>query len=71
MPTTAKMLENSFQAILKQGFEEYSNGEWLALLDDKVIAHGFSLKQVAAEAEKTASRSKVLFSKIRHKAHYL
>ncbi|MDO8627662.1 MAG: DUF5678 domain-containing protein [Candidatus Diapherotrites archaeon] len=65
------VLDKSFDFFLKTDFEKYPEGDWVAIYENKVVAHGNALKQVISMAEKIAPISKVLLSKVKKTARYL
>lgn len=64
-------LEKSFDYFLKEDFNGYKEGEWVAIHENKIIAHGFELKKVIELAKEKAPIAKVLFSKVKKTASFL
>ncbi len=64
-------IQKNFDYFLDESFKKYEDGEWVAIFDQKVIAHGGSLKMVMENAKKLAPLAKVLFSKVKKTASYL
>ncbi len=64
-------LEKNFEYFIRENFEKYSDGEWVAIYRNKVISHGDALKEVMQKAKEAAPLSKVLFSKVKKTASYL
>lgn len=69
--TIAATLEKNFDFFLNQNFAEIKEGEWVAIYNKAIIAHGKDLMAVIQEAERIAPRLQVLFSKIKKTAKYL
>ena len=67
----AVAIEKSFDYFLKEDFSGYREGEWVAILEDKIICRGDDLNQVIEEAKKRAPLTKVLFSKVKKMASFL
>lgn len=65
------VLQKNFDYFLKRDFEEFSEGEWVAIYNNKIVSHGLTLKKVIKEAENIAPLSKILISKIKKSASYL
>ncbi len=42
---------------------EYS-GEWIAVCDDKIVAHGHNLKEVVEQAKKNSAGKKFLLARV-------
>ena len=61
----------NFEFFLKNNFEDIQEGEWVAIYEDSVISHGFTLNEVIEKAKKTVPISKVLLSKVKKTASYL
>lgn len=64
-------LDDNFSYYLNLDFNNYLEGEWIAIYQNKVISHNNSLKLVISEAKKVAPLAKVLISKIKKSASYL
>lgn len=64
-------LEKNFDYFLKSNFDEFKEGEWVAIFENRVIAHGNELKKVIEEVKKIMPLSKVLISKVKKTARYL
>lgn len=71
MAMQSQTMEKNFDFFLQNSFSSLKEDEWVAIFGNKVVSHGFDLSKVVAEAEKTAPRAKVLFSKIKKTAKYL
>jgi hypothetical protein len=68
---TTVSLDSNFDYFVKSSFAEYREGEWLAIYDNKVIAHEPTLKAVISKAKRIAPMTKVLISKVKKTACYL
>ncbi|MDO8538043.1 MAG: DUF5678 domain-containing protein [archaeon] len=64
-------MEKNFDYFLKSNFDEFKEGEWVAIFENRVIAHGNELKKVIEEVKKIMPLSKVLISKVKKTARYL
>lgn len=61
---------NNYEWFLKTDLSEYS-GQWLAIIDKKVIAYGKNVEIVIAEAKKRFPNKRPLITKIRNKLSIL
>lgn len=61
-------VQKNFDYFLDESFKGFRDGGWVAIFDQKVIAHGDSFKSVMAHAKKIAPLAKVLFSKVKKTA---
>lgn len=66
-----KTLDIGFEFFLKNDFEDFKEGEWIAIFGNKIVSHGTVLKEVVKEAQKTTPLSKVLLTKVKKSASYL
>lgn len=57
------MVSVSYEFFLKEDFSRYA-GEWIGILDKKVVAHGASFKEVAEIADREFSSKKMLITRI-------
>jgi hypothetical protein len=65
-------VEKSFDYFIKNDFEDYKEGEWIAIFNDKVVSHGNVLKEVVNSVKKQAlPMTNVLITKVRRTAIYL
>ncbi|AJF60746.1 MAG: hypothetical protein QT03_C0001G1267 [archaeon GW2011_AR10] len=65
-------IEKSFQYFLDNNFDNYKEGEWIAIYEKNVIAHGLTLKKVLEKVKNEGKPlSKVLISKVKKTASYL
>lgn len=63
--------EKNFDFFLKTDFQGFEENEWLAICDEKVIAHGMDLKKVIHEAKSACGTVRPLFTRVKKLAHYL
>ncbi|HZX20215.1 MAG TPA: DUF5678 domain-containing protein [archaeon] len=65
-------VEKSFQHFLDNSFQNYGDGEWVAIYGENVVAHGLNLKKVLEDVKrKSLPVSAVLISKVKKTASYL
>lgn len=65
-------MEKSFQHFLDNSFQNYKDGEWVAIYGEKVVVHGLNLKKVLESVKrKGLPVSGVLISKVKKTASYL
>ncbi len=55
--------EKNYQFYLEADVSRYI-GEWIAVVDDKIIAHGKRLKEVAEQARLSAHGKKFLLARV-------
>lgn len=60
---TLNSQEKSYQYYLEADISSYE-GEWIALSEDKIIAHGKSLKEVVSKANNIAKGKKYLLARV-------
>ena len=63
--------DKSFEFFLSADFGEYKEGEWVAICNEKVVAHGETLKEVIAKAKGVCGIGRPLFTRVSRVAHYL
>ena len=56
-------LETNYQFFMESDVSQYI-GEWIAIVDEKVIAHGRSIKEVAEKSKSLAKGKKALFARV-------
>lgn len=66
-----KVLQTGFEYFIDQDFNDFEEGEWVAIHERRIIAHGKELKKVMSQAEKLAPIAQVLVSKVKKTASYL
>ena len=54
---------SNYDYYIKADLSKYSN-EWVAILENKVVAHGSSFKEVATKIDETPNLSKALITRI-------
>jgi len=59
-------INRNFQHYLKTDLRNYK-GEWIAIHNNKIVAHGKDVKRVYAHARKKYPSSRPLLSKVRSK----
>jgi len=64
-------VEKNFDFFLNTDFQGYKENEWVAICDQKVVAHGDNLKQVIKKAKDVCGTSRPLFTRVKKIAHYL
>ena len=57
------MQEKNYQYYMNTDISEYS-GEWIAVCDDKIVAHGHNLKEVVEQAKKNSAGKKFLLARV-------
>ena len=65
----AENIEANFEFFLKKDFEEFEDGEWLAICGKKIIAHTKDLKKVMSDSKNCKERP--LFTRVKKSAFYL
>ncbi len=63
-------IERNFSYFLNNDFSNYEDGEWIAIAENRVVAHGKSLRAVMKNAGKK-TKMRPLFTKVKKIAHYL
>ena len=56
-------MDKSYEFFLQLKVSPYAD-EWIAIVDEKVVAHGKEVKKVLAEAQHAYPRSRPLIAKI-------
>lgn len=64
-------LDKNFEYFLNTSFEQFNDGEWVAIYNNSVVSHGPELKKVIEAAKEKVPISKVLLSKVKKSASYL
>lgn len=62
-----QQLKQNYEFFIETNLEEYE-GEWVAICDNKIVAHGKDVKKVFEDAQKKCPGNKPLLSKIPSKA---
>jgi len=55
--------ETSYNYFLKTNLDKYK-GEWVIICDNKIVSHGYNLKEVVEEAKKLCESKKFLIAKV-------
>lgn len=58
-----QLLEKNYEVYLQTNLHPYL-GEWVAICDNKVVAHGKNVKNVFEEAKKKYPNNKPLLTKV-------
>lgn len=56
-------LEKNYQAFLKVNISSYT-GEWIAICNSHIVAHGKNVKKVFADAKKKYPKEEPLLAKV-------
>jgi len=56
-------LESNYQYFMETDISRYI-GEWIAIYDKKIIAHGKNLKEVASKAKEVSGGRKFLLARV-------
>jgi len=56
-------LEKNYEFFIDANLDNYT-GEWVAICDNKVVAHGKNVKEVFEESRKKCPNKKPLLSKV-------
>ena len=59
-------MDKSYNFFLKSDLSKYI-GEWIAIVDDKIVAHGKDVKKIYEEAKKNYSKKRPLITKVPEK----
>lgn len=57
------VLDRNYQVYLNVSLDEYI-GEWVAIADNRLIAHGKKLKEVVEQAKRVAQGKKYLLARV-------
>lgn len=60
------MPQTTYDYFLKNDFSKYA-GEWIGLLDNRVVAHGPTFKEVAEIVDREFNSKKILITRIPQK----
>jgi len=60
---TKTIQESNYQYFMEADVSKFS-GEWIAVSDTEVLAHGRNLKEVAEEAKKASQGKKFLLARV-------
>lgn len=55
--------EKNYQFFMEADISNYI-GEWIAILEDKIIAHGKNLREVTEKAQKVSKGRKFLLARV-------
>jgi hypothetical protein len=62
-----QQLKQNYDFFIETNLQEYE-GEWVAICENKIVAHGKDIRRVFEDARKICPNSKPLLSKIPSKA---
>ena len=62
--------KGNYQFYMETDVHKYI-GEWIAICDNKIIAHGNKIKEVANEARKICGNKKILLARVPDKESML
>lgn len=62
-----QQLKQNYEFFIETDLQEYE-GEWVAICNNKIVAHGKDVKKVFEDAQKKFPKNKPLLSKIPSKA---
>lgn len=57
------MILSNFESLSEEDISKYA-GEWIAIVDNKIVSHGKSFRDVFAEAKKNYPGKRPLFGKL-------
>ena len=60
-------LKKSYEYFIEADLDKYT-GEWVAICDNKIVAHGKDIKKVFKESQEKCKGKKPLLSKVPSKA---
>lgn len=58
-----KIQEENYHYYMSADISMYS-GEWIAICENKIVAHGYNLKEVVEEANKRSMGKKFLLARV-------
>ena len=59
-------MDKSYNYFLKADLSKYV-GEWIAIIDDKIVAHGHDVKKIYKEAKERYPKKRPLITKVPEK----